>query len=74
MSDDGKIVVLHCETRLDIPPDRVLEGAVGELSCVVVVGYDHAGDYYFASSTADDERVLWLLEQLKRRVLDPGPR
>lgn len=69
MNDDGKIVVLGCETRLDIPPDRVLEGAVGELTCVVVVGYDHDGEEYFASSTADDERILWLLERLKARVL-----
>jgi hypothetical protein len=38
------------ETRLDIDPDKVLTGAVGKLSEVVIVGYESDGSLYFARS------------------------
>lgn len=57
-------------TKLDIPVDRVLDGAMDEqLRCVVVLGYDVDGKEYFASSIADGADVLWLLERLKLRLL-----
>jgi hypothetical protein len=56
-------------TRLDMPPDRILESAVGELQSVVVLGYDEDGDEFFASSLADGGEVLWLLERLKKKLL-----
>jgi hypothetical protein len=58
-------------TRLDIPADRVLDGATGRCpDGVVVIGYDRVGDVYFASSIADGGTVLLLLERLKLKLLD----
>lgn len=71
MSENAdNIVVLDCDTRHQIPADRVLEGAVGELEIVVLCGWDWDGKLYFASSTPNDEKILWLLEKMKQRVLE----
>jgi hypothetical protein len=64
----GKLEYLDIVTRLDIPPDRVLEQAKGKLEGVVLLGYDKGGEY-FASSYADGGDVLWLLERCKLRLL-----
>jgi len=58
------------ETRLDLEPDKVLTGAVGKLSEVVVVGYEANGDFYFASTRASGPDTLWLLAQAQRRLLE----
>jgi hypothetical protein len=57
------------ETRLDIDPDKVLTGAVGKLSEVVIVGYESDGSLYFASTRANGPDVLWLLKQAEQRLL-----
>jgi len=57
-------------TKLDIPVDKVLEGAKGQLEGIVIMGYDHDGNQYFASSYADGGTVLWLMEQCKINLLD----
>lgn len=67
MSKDN-IIPLNCVTRLDIPPDRILEGAKGKLQGVVLIGYDEDGDVYAASSYADGGDVLWLLEACKMKL------
>lgn len=56
-------------TRLNLPPDRLLEGAKGQLEQVIVIGYDLDGQEYFASSHADGGDVLWLLERCKLHLL-----
>lgn len=66
----NKVIPLNCVTRLDLPPDRVLEGAKGTLDGLVIMGYDHEGELYFASTYADGGEVLWLLEQCKAALLD----
>ena len=66
----GKVVDIGCVTKLDLPPDRILESAVGELEGVVILGYKKDGSEYFASSYADGGDVLWLLERCKRQLLD----
>ena len=65
----GEVIQLGGVTRLDIPADRVLEGAMGKLKSVVVIGYDEAGEEYFASSIADGGEVLWLLERCKQELM-----
>jgi hypothetical protein len=65
----GKVVNLNNVTRLDLPPDRVLESAVGKLEGVVILGYDKDGEEYFASSYADGADVLWLMERAKLDLL-----
>jgi hypothetical protein len=66
----GEVVTFTGITKLDLPPDRILESAVGALDAVVVLGYDKEGKEYFASSYADGGDVLWLMERLKKKLLE----
>lgn len=66
----GEVVNFTGITKLDIPADRVLEAAVGALDQVVIMGYDHEGREYFASSVADGGDVLWLMERCKKKLLE----
>lgn len=66
----GKVIPLGGVTRLDLPPDRILEGAKGQLEGVVVMGWDKDGGQYFASSYAAGPEVLWLLESCKQSLLN----
>jgi hypothetical protein len=68
----SKVVNLPCVTRLDLPPDRVLEAAIGELSGVVVIGYTKEGQHYFATTYADGGDALWLIEKCKIALLNGG--
>ena len=67
---NGKVIPLGGVTRLNLPPDRVLEGAKDHLKDVVIMGYDHDGKEYFASSIADGGAVLWLMERMKRKLFE----
>ena len=69
----GKVIPLGNVTKLDLPVDRILEAAKGSLEGVVLMGYDKEGEYYFASTYADGGEVLWLLENLKKRLLEIIP-
>ena len=66
----NKVVLLNCITKLDLPPDRILEAAQDQLDTVVIMGWDKSGEFYFASSIADGGDVLWLMEQAKKRLLN----
>lgn len=65
----GNVVEFSGITYLDLPPDRILEGAKGKLKGVIVIGYDEDGEEYFASSYADGGETLWLLERSKLALL-----
>lgn len=65
----GDLITLHQITSLDIPADRVLSEAMGEMDKAIVMGYDKEGEFYFASSIADGGDVLWLLENMKINLL-----
>ena len=66
-----KVIPLNNITHLDLPPDRILENAIGKMDSVVLLGYDKEGTEYFASSIADGGDVLWLLERCKQDLLNP---
>lgn len=66
---DSNVIPLGNITKLDIPADRVLESAKGQMQGVVVMGWDNEGEPYFASSIADGGDVLWLLESCKANLL-----
>jgi hypothetical protein len=69
----GEVVRWNGITRLDLPPQQVLDGASeAQLSGVVVLGYDAEGNDFYASSYADGGDVLWLLEKCKKRLLEMG--
>lgn len=66
----SKVIPFNGITRLDLPPDRVLEGAMGELDSVVILGYDKEGEEYFASSIADGSDVVWLMRRAELKLLN----
>jgi len=71
MADDN-VVRLKLGTTLDVPVERVLERALKEgLDRVLVIGRDGAGDLFIASSTGDCALMLWDLEHVRARLLDP---
>lgn len=66
----GEVVELNMETRLDIPPERVLKAALdGKMKCVVVLGIAEDGSEYFASSVGDGSEILWFMERAKLKLL-----
>ena len=66
----GKVIDIGCMTRLDLPPDKILEWSKGKLEGVVVMGWDKDGNQYFASSYAAGPEVLWLLESCKQSLIN----
>ncbi len=66
----SNVIPLNNITYLDLPPDRVLEGAKGKLEGLLIVGYTTEGEEYFASTYADGGEVLWLMERAKRALLE----
>jgi coenzyme F420-reducing hydrogenase delta subunit len=73
MSEPDNVVILPVVTRLNIPPDRVLNDALAaDLDGVVVIGQRKDGSYYFSSSIADGGDVLWQLEWAKAALMRAG--
>ena len=69
---DDNVVPFTGTTRLDTPPDGVIDGAKeADLRGVVIVGYAGDGEeFYFASSYADSGSTLWLLAMAQKQLLD----
>tara|TARA_R110000868_G_scaffold218849_1_gene469662 strand:+ start:3216 stop:3446 length:231 start_codon:yes stop_codon:yes gene_type:complete len=58
-------------TKLDLPVAQILDGAAEhDLQSIVLMGYRQDGTEYFASTIADGGEVLWLMERLKKRLLE----
>ena len=68
----NNVIPLGNVTRLDVPVDRILDAAKGELQSVVVIGWDNEGEFYAASSIADGGEVNWLLDKTKMKLLEAG--
>jgi len=68
----ARVIPLGMVTRLDLPVERVLEQAKGQMDHVVLMGWDKEGELYFASTFADGGEVMWLLEACKARLLRAG--
>lgn len=67
----AEIITLDVITKLDIPVERVIDGAKkADLETAVVIGWDKDGEFYFASNKADGGEVLWLIEKAKKRLLE----
>ena len=56
-------------TFLDMPTDTILDGAMGKLESVIVLGYTTDGEEYFASSMADGADALWHLQRAAHKLL-----
>lgn len=67
----GKVILFSGITKLDLPPDRILENMMGtDIDGVVLMGYRKDGTDFFCSSYADGGVVLWLIEQMKLKLLN----
>ena len=67
----AEVITLRCLTKLDVPPERVLQAAIdADLEGVLVLGYDKEGDIYMAGTYADGGTVIWLMEKCKKRLID----
>lgn len=65
------VVTLGVVTSLDLDPTHVLGGALEKgLQSVVILGYDADGDEFFASSISAGPEILWLMEMLRKRLLE----
>lgn len=66
----GDVVVLSVDTTLDLPLERILDGArEHDLSDVLLCGYEPSGQFYIASQIADAAKLLVLLERAKAALL-----
>lgn len=67
----GKVVILNVITKLNLSAERVLTAAFeADLEGAVVLGYTKDGSEYFASSYAAGPEALWLMERLKKKLLE----
>ena len=66
----AKVIPFTGITKLDLDPDTILENNKGKLEGVVIMGWDKDGNEFFASSYADGGTVLWLVERLKKALLE----
>jgi hypothetical protein len=70
MSNDN-VIELDNVTKLDLPPERILNKALeADLASAVVIGWDQDGDFFFAGSIASGPETLWLLELAKKHLLE----
>ena len=66
----SNVIDLPVVTRLDIPPERILNKALAaELKEVMVIGTKEDGSLYFCASFGDGGNVLWLMERTKIELL-----
>ena len=66
----SNIIDLPVITTLDLPSDRLLEKAIGNVDDVLIIGWDKQGELYFASSKGDGGHCLWLMELAKKQLLE----
>lgn len=68
MKEDN-ILLFEGLTSLDIPVERVLRGAeLADLKRVIVIG-DTEDELYLASSFANTAELVYMLEQIKFKLL-----
>ena len=66
----SKVIKFTGVTRLYLPLDRVLDAAKETLEGVVIMGWTTDGEEYFASTYSDGGTVLWLVERMKKMLLE----
>lgn len=69
-NDNTNVVVLDVETSLDLPLERVLDGArKHELEDCMIVGWAFGKRFYMAGQTCDSGKMLVLLERARLLIL-----
>lgn len=70
IKEDGNVRILQTVSTLDLPVERVLQGAADTgLTDAVVVGWDLNGDFYFNGTMASGPETLWLLALAQKSLL-----
>lgn len=64
------VVQIKTTTILTVPPNNVLQQAIGQVESVIVVGVEPDGKIYFAFSEPDSLAVIGLLEVAKAKLLN----
>jgi len=65
----AKVIIAPVITKLDIPADRILEAAFGNLDECIIIGTDKQGNEYFASNRSDAGLVIYHCERAKHRLM-----
>ena len=68
MTDVG-VVVFPGATKLDLPPDRLLEAALGKLKSVVIIGFTKEGEEWFSSSKADGAFPVYCFARATHKLM-----
>ena len=64
--EEDNVVDLYEETTMDIPVERVINGALEkDLETAIVLGWTEDGDMYLASSTGSRASMYYLLDSAK---------
>ena len=64
------VVTLGVKTKLDLPPEKVLRGALeAGMTEVVICGVGADGSEYFASSVANAADTLWHLRRAMHQLM-----
>ena len=64
----SNVIELGGYTKLDIEPDKVLNGALGKLDQVLVLGVAKDGEFYTASSSGKLERATFMAAKFIHKV------
>lgn len=66
--NNTEVVAFRAPTKHDLDPDTILETNKGTFKHLMLLGYDHDGDFVFASTMADGGDAVWLLELAKIKL------
>ena len=68
---DDNVVRFTGNTKLDIPVERIFEGALqANLEEVVIIGFDAEGEFKIFSSSGDARRIVFALEYGKNETFE----
>lgn len=65
----SNVILVDFATTQPIPAERVREAAEETCEKLLCIGIDKDGDPYYASSFADEQEMLWLIERFKQKLL-----
>lgn len=66
----AEIIPFNGVTKRDLDPDTTLENLKGAFDGFVILGYTPDGEGFFASTYADNSKVLWPVERCKKQLLE----
>lgn len=68
----SKVKILETVTTQDIPCDRILKAWKGQLTGLILAGWDHEGELICCSSYGSIPEALYLVEKYRQKLLEMG--